>query len=66
MNMYVYIHTSKVCGVAVYCTNNKHCAFIGQAGKTAIQVGEERLKWGSGKETRSAIVSHLKELIEEV
>ncbi|XP_062506351.1 uncharacterized protein LOC134182925 [Corticium candelabrum] len=37
------------------------------AGKTAIQVGEESLQsdQGSHKETRSAILSHLKEFIEE-
>ena len=60
--MYIYIL------VRYYCTNNKHFDFIGQAGKTAIQVGEEMLQsdWGSRKETRSAILSHLKEFIEEV
>ena len=68
MNMYVYIHTSNVWSVDIYCTSNKHCAFIGQAGETAIQLGEERLQsdQGSHKETRSAILSHLKEFIEEV
>ena len=66
MNMYVYIHTSKVSGVDIYCTNNEHCAFIAQAGKTAMQAGEGWLLsvFGSHKKILSAILSHLKEFIE--
>ena len=43
-------------------------AFIGQNGKTAVQVGEEELQsdYSRDKETRSAIVFYLKELIKKV
>ena len=64
--MYIYILVRYE--VLLFIAPITNTAFIGQADKTAIQVGEERLKsvWGSHEETRSAILSHLKKFVEEV